>query len=128
MEWLRAIPADGGTYRLLNVPVYVRGISYGDIVRAQPTENGLMFDGVESHSGHSTYRLILADERDSPEFRRSWGALEALGCTYEVGDGKLLAIDVPPETDIYACYRQLELGNQSGVWDFEEGHVGHNLS
>lgn len=41
--------------------------------------------------------------------------------------GILYAIDVPPETDIYAVCAILDEGKAQDVWYFGEGHVGHPL-
>lgn len=54
-----------------------------------------------------------------------WLPLENAGCTYERATGRLLAIDVPPLTEIHLAYGLLEAGEQAGVWSFQEGHCGH---
>jgi Domain of unknown function (DUF4265) len=64
----------------------------------------------------------------SSAFRKPWAQLSALGCTYEGADDKLLSIDVPPHADIDEVYALLEAGEESGTWDFEEGHCGHPLT
>ncbi len=56
-----------------------------------------------------------------------WRRLQELGCTYERANRRLIAIDVPPRTDVYAVYRVLEEGEKAKYWEFEEGHCGHPL-
>jgi hypothetical protein len=51
--------------------------------------------------------------------------LQALGCSYEEGPNGLLAVDVPPEANIFEVYSALEAGESRDVWTFEEGHCGH---
>lgn len=36
-------------------------------------------------------------------------------------------MDVPPSADLNKVYAALEMGAAIGIWDFEEGHVGHEL-
>jgi hypothetical protein len=116
-------------FQLENTPFHAKGVSYLDVVHAVRESGGLDFTGIIASSGHSTYRILA--EPGAKDLDLWWGELESLGCTYESGDfsGKtLLAVDVPSETDIYAVYSVLEEGEKSGVWIFEEGHVGHPLN
>ncbi len=76
---------------------------------------------------NSTYRFFLVSENSQQGFESAWQPLEALKCTYERATDFLLAVDVPPKTDIYEAYEILEQGLEAGVWDFEEGHCGHPL-
>jgi len=118
--------ADG--YRLLNTPWYAKGLSYLDVVQAAPASDGsLQFCRKLGTAGHSTYRLLLENEST---WKSYWGELESLGCTYEesTNDGlHLLAVDVPPECDIYEAYALMEAGEHAGAWQFEEGDVNHTL-
>jgi hypothetical protein len=117
----------GGSYRIRNSPFYVKGISFEYIVRAKEKEDQLLFSDVAGRGGHSTYRLFLRDGRSEDDFIRAWEPLEQLGCSYEGATKRLLAIDVPPETNIYEAYKRLQDGEAAGIWDFQEGHCGHPL-
>ena len=66
-------------------------------------------------------------ETTEEKFARDWEPLEKLGCTYERANRRLVAIDVPPRSDVYAVYAVLEDGEKDGLWEFEEGHCGHAL-
>ncbi len=125
-ERLWAEKVGGNRYRLRNSPFYAKGVSFLDIVFAEPDPDGqLVFIGVSLRSGHSTYRVMLKIALGQPAFREHWDPLEELGCRYEGVHGKLLAVDVPPTADIYRVYKLLESGEEAGTWDFEEGHCGH---
>jgi hypothetical protein len=127
-ETMWAAPVADHRYRLDNVPFYALGLSYGDVVVAAPDDDGqLRVRGVLERGGHSTYRVFVTKTVDDPGFSRFWSRLEKLGCSYERATERLLAIDVPRETDIYRTYAVLEEGKKKGVWDFEEGHCGHPL-
>jgi uncharacterized protein DUF4265 len=113
-------------YRVKNVPFYACGVSYDDVVIANPNQEGqLIVQGVGQRGGHSTYRVILNPETTDEKFKAAWEKLESLGCTYERATERLIAIDVPPETDVYEAYSELEAGEKANVWGFEEAHCGH---
>ena len=110
-------------YRLCNVPAHVFGVSWHDIVFADHVRGILRFAGVSLRSGHSTYRVMKARDLDAAVFTRHWEALARLRCSYEGGLDGLLAIDVPPETDLRAVEALLLAGERAGVWEFEVGHA-----
>lgn len=131
-ETLWATHIEGVIYRIDNVPLFAYGIAYGDKVRVV-FEDGRAFPIIEevvTGGGHSTYRLLMPSKRgaeNNPEFEMFWVPLEKLGCSFEGYDATLIAVDVPPESDIFQVYKLLEAGEEKGVWSFEEGHCGHEL-
>src|SRR5215217_8971885 len=93
---------------------------------SEPQEflNYNVFRRVYERGGHSTYRIFLVEEKSAQQFEVAWEPLGKMGCLYERATDYLVAVDVPPATDIYEAYRALEQGQTTGVWDFEEGHCG----
>jgi hypothetical protein len=126
-ETLWAEMLTDGQYRLRNTPFYAYGVSAEDIVFAQEQDGSLLFKGIARHGGHSTYRIIKSEGVELPRFQERWEPIQKLGCSYEEGPGRLLAVDVPPGADIHAVYAFLEQGEQGQIWSFEEGHCGHPL-
>lgn len=128
-ENLWAAALGSNEYRIDNIPFYVYGISLNDVVRAEETKSRLVFGEVVSRSGHSTYRVLIRDSAgiNSASFKGRWRALEELGCTCEIAKRRWVAIDVPPEADVFSIYRFLEAGEEQGIWTFEEGHCGHQV-
>lgn len=126
-ENLWAAALEDGRYRIDNIPFYIYGISFGDVVRAEEIGGRLVFREVVSRSSHSTYRILIKDSAgfSSTGFTNHWLALERLGCACEIAKHRWVAIDVPPATDVFAVYKILEAGEEQGVWSFEEGHCGH---
>lgn len=125
VERMHAIPRGDGRYVLDNSPFYVFGISYGDVFLADRMDGEMVFSGVESRGGHSTYRIRLPAGQNHEFFLRHWQQLEKLGCTYEgssANPARLYSIDVPPGVDVFEVYRLLEEGEQQGTWVFEEAH------
>ena len=124
--WAKVV-ADG-EFVLDNVPFFAFGVSCGDRVRAKPLENVFQFVEVAEPSGHSTYRAYLEESATEEQRDRYLAQLKALGCHLERGTKRLWAFDLPPTTDIHAVYAVLEQAEAEGVWEFEEGHVGHPLA
>jgi hypothetical protein len=127
VETLWAAPFGGCRYRLRNVPFLAFGFSEDDVVNAAEDAGLLMVLDVAQPSGHSTYRVFLPQSTDEAAFAPLWEPLADLGCTYERANTRLIAIDVPPSTDVYAASEVLERGEQAKQWEFEEGHCGHPL-
>jgi hypothetical protein len=119
---------DERRFRLRNVPFYAFGVSVEDVVFAKPSEGIFEFESVSIRGGHSTYRIIAKETARPDALRQKWQQLERLGCTYEQGAGRLMAVDVPPRAEIYEVYSVLEEGEREGIWDFEEGHCGHPVT
>ena len=114
-----------GRYRLRNTPFFAFGVSCGDIVSGEENDGQLVFRSVTIKGGHSSYRIRLAAENDPEAFQKYWAPIERLGCTFE--QGRVLAVDVPAETDIHRVYELLEAGESAGFWHFEEGDCGHAI-
>jgi hypothetical protein len=101
VETLWAAPLGNNLYRLDNSPFYIYGVSWQDVVEAQPEEDGfLFFLRVIEKSGHRTVRVLFEDfSAKDPEAEPILADIKNLGCTYE-GYGGLLVIDVPPEVNL----------------------------
>jgi len=119
---LWVIKRDDG-YEIDNIPFHVQEIALGDIVAAQPDENGaLWYSELVRPSGHSTLQLWFARQEDVASVRET---LRQKGCASELSDlPRLVAVDVPPHvpyTDIKAF---LERGEQAGQFEYQEACLG----
>ncbi len=105
-EWeqLFAWPVEG-CFRIDSIPFFVKGVAVGDLVCATRTEDGLYkFAGLRSSSGHSTFRIWLAESISNRD--QIVNELKALGTQVETTfEGRLLAIDISPE-------------HEAEVWDY----------
>jgi hypothetical protein len=126
-EWLWAEPTGGDMFALKNVPIFVFGLSCGDVVTAKSHGGTLVFNDIVERGGHSTYRLYVKSDRKSPEVIRLLETLERMHCEIEVATDKIIGVDVLPSADIYNVYRVLEDAERAGILEFEEGHCGHAL-
>jgi hypothetical protein len=126
-EALWAESIGGDRYLIRSAPFYVFDLSVEDIVIARATSEGLVFERVVERGGSSTYRVFVRSGIKDPSFVRFWKPLEKLDCNFELGSRNLLAVDVPPQSDIEQVYAFLEEGESAGVWEFEEGYCGHQV-
>ena len=114
-----------GRYRLLNIPFFVFDVSAGDIVETKEADGEIRdFSRVAKRGGHSTYRLYLQGGRNvrDPDFARLWSQILSLGGSYENANDRLVAVDLPPDSNVSEIYRIFEAGQEEGVWAFEEAH------
>ena len=111
----------GCTVLIRNIPFYAHGISYDDEFSVALEDDFPSAKEKVASGGHSTYRVFvkLGQESHAIEY---WKNLEDLGCTYERATEHLIAIDVPPTSDVRRVYTLLKNGESTGVWDFEEGN------
>lgn len=110
-------------YRLRNSPWYIYGIGFEDVVRALPSEGGVLeFVEVVQRSGSSTFRILLREGVSEDQFARHWKPLDALGCTRERAKDGFYAIDAPPGVDLNKVAAHLSSGKEHGVWDWETGY------
>jgi hypothetical protein len=112
------------TAELDNIPLLVFGVSMGDVVKVGPGDGWLRYEDVEARGGHSTYRVMLEDPDDA-EIQARFREIVTRGCAYEQLTPRFLAVDVPPEVEVFTVYDLLERGLDDGLWTFEEGHCGH---
>jgi hypothetical protein len=86
-------------YRLLNAPFFASGIAEGDIVRCVRMDGWLTVEGVERDSGNGTLWLLLSDA-ENPSAQHIIDELVSVGCSYERGTARLIAVTVPIDLQI----------------------------
>lgn len=117
-EDLVSTPVGEGRYRIESIPLFARGIAWGDIVSAVAEEDELVFQEVVEPSGHSTVRLMVANEAEVPEVLEHF---ESKGCTgLNNFMPKLIALDVPPSLSMDDLKQELDMGYARARWDYEE--------
>jgi hypothetical protein len=126
VESLWAVDQCDGTVRLDNIPWFVRGIACGDIMAAEPDEEGVWWAGeVVRRSENCTIRLIVFRDGGSGAARQSvLNAFQALGVDGEgIEQFGMVALDVPPIADLAKVQRLLNHGVAEEWWDMEEGCI-----
>lgn len=124
VESVWAVKIVDGMFRIDNIPFYVRGLALGDVVRAKPMADGsLQFDSIAKSSGHSTLRVVFFEADIREEVCKE---IEALGCQWEGAyEPSLIAVDVPPSSDLSAVLKVLADGCEKELFDYEEGVIRH---
>lgn len=126
VESLWAVDHGDGTARLDNIPWFVRGIAYGDIVTTEPDEEGVRWAGeVVRRSENCTIRLIVSRDGGSGASRQSViNAFAELGVDGEgIEKFGMVALDVPPTADLAKVQRLLNHGVAKEWWDMKEGCI-----
>jgi hypothetical protein len=124
-EYLWGRERGDGTFEIDSVPFFVRGVSVGDRVSVVRHELGLRFRHLIASGGHSTLRVLFADQQGQagadPAIAQLRQILRRLGCTSELSDVPgLLAVDVPPTAAVPQVRSFLQTGHERGLWDLEE--------
>lgn len=121
IETLWARECGENTYELDNIPFFVPGVAWGDVVAVEPSADELLFKQVIRRSGHSTLRIIFL-ALDAKE--AACAHLESQGCSWESSHvPSLIAVDVPPSVRYEPIKTWLEEGATAGRWEYEEGHL-----
>jgi hypothetical protein len=122
-ETLWAYETVEGLYAIDNIPIFVKGISSGDIVAVEQEGAELRFKTLVRPSANSVFRLYLSDVSDVQAARDSF---RKLGCESEQSHiPKLVALEIPGSLPIGPVVALLEEGAGSGRWEYEEGVLRH---
>lgn len=125
-EGLWAEPLGQDSYRVDNVPWFVRSLAADDIVEARAGSDGVLWaTGRRSLSGRLTIRVI--PQRYGP-LSGNWQAVVDAFAPFNIyveaaAEYNLVALDIPPDADLAAIKTILTAGEGDGRWDFEEGSV-----
>jgi hypothetical protein len=126
-ESVWAVP-EGSSYRIDNIPFFVRGVACGDLVSVSKQGDEICYRGLDSAGGHSTVRVLVTDEADAP-VRQVRDELRQLGCPSELSHVPgLIAVDVPPHVNYDNLRKFLDTGESEGRWEYEEGCVARKVS
>ncbi len=97
VETIWAKPIGEHLYRLDNSPFYAYGVSWNDVVEAQPQPGAFpLFRRVVEKSGHRTVRVIVGGD----DLERLKRGIQELGCKFEGAWSKLISVDIPPDVEL----------------------------
>lgn len=121
VESLWAEDLGDSTYKIDNIPFYVRNISVGDVVDVNNVDGILCFRTIVRHSLHSTYRILIGSANDFEKIRAD---LNSLGCSVEKSHlPSLASIDVPPQCDAKSIHNYMLIMESLNVFEFEEASL-----
>jgi Domain of unknown function (DUF4265) len=107
-EGLWAAPLGNDVYELRNSPWHARNLNWGDWVKAiAPDETKKpVFVSVVKRSGHRTIHVFFEPELEQKP--QILAEINKLGAAYENSNGKMYAVDCPPEVDIVPLVEYLK--------------------
>lgn len=70
-------------YQLENIPFFVQGFSFGDIVKVEQCDDFLKVLHLVKESGNGTLNIIFLDPKNEIYKKGILGNIEELGCGYE---------------------------------------------
>lgn len=122
--WATRVGAD--IAKLDNIPFFVRGYAWGDLVRFTTNDDGvLQATELVEPSGGCTIRLIpIGNERSGDSHQAILDVFLPLGVH---GEGfsryNLIALSVPAEVDVAAVKQLVKAGEDANRWHYEEGCI-----
>jgi hypothetical protein len=122
--WATAIGED--LAKVDNVPIFVRDLAWGDVVRTTVEPDGEIWASERvKWSGRCTIRVIPFEEGPLAGSRQAvLDAFQPLGVGGEgIERFGIVALDVPQDADLVSVARLLRQGFRDGWWDYEEACV-----
>ncbi|HEY3704879.1 MAG TPA: DUF4265 domain-containing protein [Terracidiphilus sp.] len=119
VEVIWATPLGSDLYRLENSPFYAYGVSWQDVIEAQPTDGTLEFRRVVEKSGHRTVRVILDLTSKSEPGKHVLDQIVDMGCTWEGMNTKLICIDLPASGSLDKTAKVLT-AQQDVIWEYAD--------
>lgn len=109
------------SYRIENIPFYIRDVSPGDVVRGKRSDGVLWFDGILERSDSSVIRIIIFVSSKSDDLLRK---LVSFGCKWEGSHlSSLYSVEVPGTADYASVLGFLQEQVDDGALDFEEASL-----
>ncbi len=126
VESLWAEQVDPGDFKIDNIPIYVRGIASGDIVAADPDDEGqLQFKKLLRSSGNSVFRLYVFDEQEVLSLRRT---LRDIGYESEQSHvPNLVAVEIPANKPIQPFLDLIVKQAEEKHLEYQEAALRHKI-
>ena len=125
-ERLWAYRVGPGLYNVDNIPIFVKGISTGDVVSVQQVGSDLYFKELIRPSGNSVFRLYFYDESEVKATRENF---RMLGCEWTQSIfATVIAVEIPSAVPIESVAALIEEGAESGHWEYEQASLRHPVA
>lgn len=113
-------------YRVDNTPFDILDVSYKDVVLGKTFGDTLFFIEILERGGHSTIQIEVVDTAYRTTFLDYGDKLMDMGCEFEInnmGETKVLAMDIPPQAPLSQILPLLEHGQSQGIFTYEKAHI-----
>lgn len=130
-EGLWAEPLGNDEFRIDNTPWFVHNLAADDVVRALAGSDGVLWATERVQwSGRLTVRVI--PRKDGPLQGNRQAVLDLFEPHGVTGEGieqyGMVALDIPPNSDLGALKAMLVKGEEDGRWYYEEGCITEEWS
>lgn len=110
-------------FKVKNIPLFIDGISYDDVISVMPVEEGYSIDCIKKPSKNSTIWIFVHEPTAGGIII---SALKSLGCGIESGAvKKYYALNVPESINIQDVYDLLDGGEEVGAIDIDYPSIRH---
>ena len=113
-----------GSCTISNTPMYIYGISKGDVISVLEDAGELTPISVRMRGGHSTIR-VFAEQADQKKAIIKFLNLLGAACTYSEGQS-LFSVDIPPESDFIGIDKYLSGIAVEGEVEYEDACLQHS--
>jgi hypothetical protein len=118
-EGMWAVSLGDDVYEIRNSPWHARNINWGDWVKAvaPSADKWPVFKSIVKRSGHRTIHVFLLEEGLGRK-QEILAEVNKLGASYENSDGKMYAVDCPPEMDVIPLTKYFDELEAEEVLDY----------
>ena len=125
-ERLWAYRVGPGLYNIDNIPIFVKGISTGDVVSVRQVGHELHFKALIRPSANSVFRLYFYNESDVKATRETF---RMLGCEWAQSHfPTVIAVEIPNTVPIEPLVALIREGAESGYWEYEQASLRHPVA
>lgn len=119
--WLKR--NSNGEYELDNIPLYIYGVSKGDVITFQKSNDEYVVSGIAKRKGHSTLRIYI---NEAQQKENVVSALQSLGGHIGTSaSAALYSLDIPSDIPFLRIDAFLKSKYDDGILDYEDACLQH---
>lgn len=123
--WAKLVDDKQLYYQLENIPFFVQGFSFGDIVKVEESEDFPKVLHLVKESGNGTLNIIFLDPENEVYKKEILAKIEGLGCGYSGIENIVkgyYSVNIPENKNYEKIVELLE--NEENKIDFREAWLG----
>lgn len=120
-ESMWAKPLGNNLFKIKNIPFYVYGLNFHDIVRAtaDPEELKPRIRELVEPSGHKTFRVFFNKDIKRGQQEKVLDLMKELTISYERANDTFFSLDMEPTGNYQGVFDRLEEFEKQNILDFE---------